>query len=205
MRRMMPIGLALAIAALGLAANAAPRKLLLNVQPAPLAWADGKLAEKLETSLSRNSELQVVRCETEEHSFVKTRPPFPENRTDLESLLDWGTEVGGRYLLVVTVEKEGMVKRKSFNLPLIFHKYENVGVIEGEYRFLDLQKRRLLKAKPFKTEVTGARQYQAEMDDNSSDPTLHVTATGKSRLFDALEEKLTEHLVEQVAHLTRGR
>ena len=205
MRRMMPMGLALAIIALGLTAQSAQRKLLLNVQPVPVAWADGKLAEKLETSLSRNPDLQVVTCENEDEGFVKTLPPFPENRTDVEGLLDWGTEVGGRYLLVVTIYKEGMEKRKSFNLPLIFHKYENVGVITGEFRLLDLQKRRLLAAEPFKTEITGARQYQAEMDDNSSDPTLHVTASAKSRLFDDLEEKLTEQLVAKVARLTRGR
>ncbi len=205
MQRLIPVLSLLAILSLGLTAGASTRKLLLDVREAPLAWGDSRLTEKVETALSRNPELQVAIQSSGDVSLTGALPPFPDSRTDVESLLDWGTEVGGRYLLVVTVQKEFLERRKSFSLPLFFHKYETIGVITGEYRFLDLQKRRLLAAEPFKAELSGARQLQAEMDENSSDPTLHIPATAKSRLFDALEDKLTEQLVDQVARLTRGR
>lgn len=194
----------LALAA-GTHARATSRKLLLDVQTVPLAWGDSKLTEKMVTALSRNPDLQVITAEPASPTGANPQPPFPESRTDLEGLLEWGTEVGGRYLLVVTVDREFLERRKSFNLPLIFHKYETVGVITGEYRFVDLQKRRLHAAEPFRVELQGARQYQAEMDDNSSDSKLHIPASAKSRLFSALEDKLTEQLVSEIALLTRGR
>jgi len=205
MQRLILMFLLVATVAPGLEAGSSSRKLLLDVQTIPLAWGDSRLAEKMETALSRNPELQIITHAPEDFSRVNSLPSVPDNRTDVEGLLEWGAEIGGRYLLVVTVEKESLERRKSFSLPLFFHKYETFAVIAGEYRFLDLQKRRLLAAEPFKTELSGARQFQAEMDDNSSDPTLHVSATAKSRLFAALEDKLTEKLVEQVARLTKGR
>lgn len=205
MRRFSCLFLALVVLAAGAGTQAASRKLLLDVQTVPLAWGDSRLAEKMVTALSRNPDLQIITPEPRNPAVLDQQPPFPENRTDLEGLLEWGTEVGGRYLLVVTVDREYLERRKSFNLPLIFHKYETVGIITGEYRLVDLQKRRLQAAEPFKVELNGARQYQAEMDDNSSDSKLHIPASAKSRLFSALENRLTEELVEQVTLLTRGR
>jgi len=205
MRRVTFILVLLALCATGLNAWAASRELLVDVRTAPLAWGDSRLPEKIETALSRNPDLQITVSDPGDRLTANPQPRFPDNRTDIEGLLDWGAEMGGRYLLVVTVDKEYLERRKSFNLPLIFHKYETVGIIVGEYRFLDIQKRRLLTAEPFETELCGSRQYQAEMDDNSSDPSLHIPATAKSRLFDALEDKLTEQLVEKVALMTRGR
>ncbi len=205
MRRLIPILLLLTIVACGLDAQASSRKLLLDVQTAPLAWGDSRLTDKIVTALSSDPELQIVTPTPRGRVSLSPLPAVPGNRTDVEGLLDWGVEIGGRYLLVVTVDNEYLERRKGFSLPLFFHKYETVGVITGEFRFMDLQKRRLLAAEPFKTELSGARQFQAEMDDNSSDPTLHLPATAKSKLFSALEDKLTKHLVEKVARLTRGR
>jgi len=178
-----------------------PRKLLLDIQPAPLAWADSRLQEMMHARLSLNPNFRIQVS----HTGDRNLPPFPTDRFNVDSLLDWGTEMGGHYLLVVTIDREFLERRKSFSLPLVFHKYEVVGVITGEFRFLDLQKRRLLGAEPFRIELTGSQQIQAEMDDNRQDPALHLSAPEKARLFRALEDKLTGELAKRVTVFTRGR
>jgi hypothetical protein len=178
-----------------------PREIVVDVQSVPLAWGDCRLAEKIETEFSRNAEWRVRFARPAVHGA----PVTPDNRTDIDSLIDWGTEVGGRYLLVVTVDDETLERQKTFSLPLIFHKWETVAVIRGEYRFLDLQKGRLLAAEPFEEKITGTRQYQMSTDDNRSDPSLHMTASEKGRLFSQLEDQLVDLLNSQVKKLSRGR
>ena len=190
----------LLIAALALSSHATPRELVIDVQEAPLAWADSELSEKIDRHLSQNPDLRL-RYAGEPGNGTPSRPA---NRTDMDSLMAWGAEIGGRYLLVVTVDDESLERRKSFSLPVIFHKWEVVAVIRGEYRILDLQKRRLLEAKRFEETITGSRQFQGSTDDNRADPSLHLTATEKSRLFGRLEDKLAEQLGKRVARLTRG-
>jgi len=181
--------------------TAAPRELLLNVQSAPLAWGDTRLEEKVVRELGRNPDLRVRTAGLENGSG----PHFPANRTDVDSLLNWGLEMGGRYLLTVTVDEYALERRKGFSLPLVFHKWETVGVIRGEYRMLDLHKGRMTAAEPFEVEMSGSRQFQFSTDDNRADPSLHITAPEKRKFFGKLEEKLVKHLVEKVNRLTRGR
>jgi len=181
--------------------GAPPREILIDVQSVPLAWGDGGLAEKIQAEFSRNPEWRI-RCASHADS---DGPAVLSNRTDVDSLLNWGTEMGGRYLLVVTVSHEALERQKAFSLPLIFHKWETVAVIRGEYRFLDLQKGRLLAAEPFEEKLVGTRQYQMSTDDNRSDPSLHMTPGEKGRLFSQLEDKLVSRLNGQVEKLSRGR
>lgn len=178
-----------------------PRTLMLDVKTAPLAWGDSRLGEKLETALSR---IQDFRVRSGRYD-LSDLPPFPENRTDTDSLLNWGKEAGGRYLLVVTVGDEYLERRKSFSLPLIFQRYQTVGVIRGEFRFLDLQKGRLLAAEQFDVQLVGTGRLQGATDDNRNDPDLHMAAPEKGRLFCLLEDKLTDQLVKRVSGLATGR
>jgi hypothetical protein len=181
--------------------NSTPRTIVVDVQSVPLAWGDSHLNEKIETTFSRNPEWRLRYAEPSPHGA----PVTPPNRMDLDSLIDWGTEVGGRYLLTVTVSDESLEHQKSFNLPLIFHKWETVAVIRGEYRFLDLEHHRLLAAEPFDEKLVGTRQFQLSSDDNRTDPSLHMTADEKNALFSRLEDNLVDRIYNKVAKLARGR
>ena len=195
------IGLVLCLIATAVTADATSRRLILQVEKAPLAWSDSRLTEQLITAFSRDPNLRIVAPETQgsEH------PPFPGDQYNIDSLIDWGTEIGGRYLLLVTIHREALERRKTFSVPLLFQRWETVGILEGELRLIDLQKRRLLLAEPFQIERTGSRQFQAKWDDNKNDPSLHLTATMKNQLFRALELRLADRLVDDFSRITRGR
>ena len=200
MRLHVRIGLVLSLMALCISTEAASRRLILQVEKAPLAWSDCRLTEYLVTAFSRDPNLRIVTPDSQNSDH----PPFPGNQYDIDSLLNWGTEIGGRYLLLVSVSREALERRKTFSVPLLFQRWETVGILEGELRLLDLQKRRLLIAEPFLIERSGSRQFQAEGDDNKNDPSLHLAATEKGKLFRALELSLADRLVDDFGHYTRG-
>lgn len=179
---------------------ALPRAIIVQVDQAPLAWSDSRLAEKLATTLSRDQELRIIEADRE----AGLMPAFPSDRTNVDSLLDWGVEIGGRYLLTIKVDREGLECRKTFSVPLIFHRWETLAVVAGEIRLLDLQKRRLLLAEPFEERVRAARQFQSSSEDDKHDAALHVSAADKSDLFGCLEDKLVECLMKKIARHTRG-
>jgi hypothetical protein len=185
----------------GMVSSAPGRSLILSVISPPLAHSDSRVEEKLVRRLSRQSDIRVSLAE----EGLPTGPPFPGDYHNTDSLLEWGREVGGRYLMVVEVIREGLERRKSFHVPLVFHKYETVGIIEGEFRFLDLSRGRLLAAEPFKVERKGPRIFQATMDDDANDPDLHLTAPDKVVFFDRLEESLCKHLAARVSSLAGAR
>ena len=180
---------------------ATPRVILLEVATAPLAWSDSQLYPKLERQLTRDENIRVVPAENQ----TVGQPSFPADRNNLDSLLNWGLEMGGRYLMVVTVTDERLEKKKTFNVPLIFHKYESVGIIEGDWRLLDLQRQKLLVTEPFKVELNGPRIFQGSMDDNRNDADIHLTAARKVTFFGRLEDKLSAELVKRVRKHTGGR
>jgi hypothetical protein len=81
------------------------------------------------------------------------------------------------------------------SLPLVFHKYETVGDIGGELRFIDVRRGKFLIAEPFKVEQKGPRIIQATMDDNVNNPDIHLMAPDKISFFDRLEERLALRVV----------
>ncbi|MFZ5980303.1 MAG: hypothetical protein ACOYVF_06685, partial [Candidatus Zixiibacteriota bacterium] len=159
-----------------------------------VAWSDCRIYEKLERELTRSEALRVYNT----NGAKEARPAFPENRYDLDSLMNWGLEIGERYLMVVDIRRESLETQKSFNIPLIFHKYETVGVIEGDIRFIDLQRGKLMLAEPFKVELKGPRIFQGSMDDNANDADIHLTAPEKLVFIDRLESHLAKELVNRV-------
>ncbi len=200
MLRKYGLWLLIPLVAFAVPAQGAARKLLLQIESPPLAWGQCMLENKINTALSRNPDLRVHST-----SAMSDQPAFPEDHYNLDSLVDWGREMGGRYLLLVAINDERLERRKSFSIPLFVHKYETVGVIRGEMRLLDLQKNRLLAAEPFVTELGGPRQFQGPCDENRNDPGLHITASDKSVFFERLEDKLADHLVTRITKLTGGR
>jgi hypothetical protein len=174
---------------------------IIRVDAAPLAWCESKLEIKLQKYLTR---VPNIRALSHGHEAGPI-PAFPEDRFNLDSLVNWGQETGQDYLLLVLVGSERLERRKTFNVPLVFHRYETVGVIEGELRFVDLRKGKLLLAEPFEVKQKGKRIFQAAMDDDVNDPSIHLTASQKTRFFDRLEEKLAKRLTEKRTRYTRSR
>ncbi len=177
------------------------RTVMVHVDVPPLAWSKSSLEEKLIRSLSRR----------ENGRFVTTQKAscggsgFSVDLYDLDSLVDWGMEAEVDYLLVVDVDSEQLHKKKSFHLPLVFHKYETIGIIKGELRLVDVRRGKHLIAEPFQVEQKGPRIFQATMDDDINDPDLHLTAPDKMSFFDRLEEKLAWRVTERVGKVIRLR
>ncbi len=196
----LPVVTALILPLCGVVLSA-PREILLRVESTGLAWAETHLIEKLQWQLSRDPDWRIVLSSNRDMS----EPRFPSARYDLDSLLDWGREKGGRYLMLVTVRSERLDTRKTFSIPLVLHQYETIGVIEGEWRFLDLKRGRLLAAEPFIEELGGRRVIQGDPDNRKEDPGLHIPAPEKTTFFGELEDKLAERLAMRARALARSR
>lgn len=176
------------------------RTVLLYVKAAPSAWADSRLKEKLISHLASSPEVRVVDAKE-----GKDRPPTPESDYDVDSLVNWGREIGGRYLLTVEVHSTRLETKKTFNLPLIFHRYKTSGIIDGQFRLIDLSRGKQLAAEPFKLTQDGPSVIQAAWDGLESDPDLHLSAAEKLIFFDRLEEQLAANLAARYTKLTRGK
>jgi hypothetical protein len=189
------ITLALGLVMLGLAvpSMAGPTVVLLQVNQAEVAWADPDLSGKLERRLTTEVGLEVK--SVNDHNGL---PPIPVSHYYTDSLTNWGQEAGARYLMLVTVKSERLERKKTFNLPLIFHKYETVGVIEGEVRFYDVARSRLLISRPIDFELEAKRVFQGSLDGDKNDPSIHLSAVEKLSFFDKMEEKLAEQLVDRI-------
>jgi len=179
----------------------AERKIILNVQAEPTPWGESHLADNLVRHLSRSADLRIVTPEM----ISGFAPQFPSAHHDPDSLIDWGREVGGQYLLTVDVRNEGMITKKTFSIPLIMHKWETVGVIEADVRLLDLLRGRVLMNDTFVEELTGRRALQGDPDNNGTDPDLHISAPEKRTLMDRLEDRMAKRLVRKVKELVRSR
>jgi len=131
-------------------------------------------------------------------------PAFPKDRYNVDSLIQWGLEIGGQYLMLVDVHHQRLERRKSFQIPLFFHKYVTVGVISGELRLIDLNQGRLLVAQPFLKEQEAKRIFQSSDDDDANHPDLHLTAPGKLVFFDQMEDHLCDQLLEIIGFSERG-
>lgn len=167
--------------------------ILLNVNQAEVAWADPDLSGKLERRLTTELGLEVLSAG--ENSGL---PPAPQDCCHTDSLVNWGLEAGARYLLLIDISSERLERKKTFNLPLIFHKYETVGVILGEIRIYDVLRHRLLMSQPIEFEMEAKRVFQGAMDGDRNDPAIRLNAIQKINFISKLEEKLAERLTDRV-------
>jgi len=176
----------------GVTHSATTKEVLLRVEGALLAWSANRISDRMNIQLSRLGSIQVRQVEDDQE------PSFPVDSYNLDSLVNWGLEAGGRYLLLIDVHREGLERRKGWALPLIFHRWETVGVIEGELRLIDLTRGRLIVAEPFHVEQKAKGAFQISVDDDPNDPDLHLSAPEKVRFFTLLEQRLCDELVEKV-------
>ena len=169
---------------------------LAVLTPSP-AWSDANLESKIISRLTRKGDLRVIQNQTVSESAPRATAVDP----NLDSLISSARAAGCRFLLLVNVYSERLESRKSFHLPLVFHKYQSYGVVEGEIRLVDLGRDRLLITDSLAVRQPGPRAFQATMDDDINDPDLHLTAVDKLIFFDKLEDKVAA----QVAALVFGR
>ena len=177
------------------------RSVIVRVESPPLPWMESKVADKIQVQLSRQTTFNVFLT----HQLDSGLPAYPEARYNLDSLVNWGLETGHRYLMAVYILDERLERRKTFSIPLVTHMYENIGVIEGEFLFIDITGGRRLVAESFKVKESGKRIFQASIDEDIYDPSLHLTAHDKIKFFDALEKKLVKKLVRKVQKYNRAR
>lgn len=181
------------------AASAGPR-ILLRVSPAESAWSSVGIEEKLLIRMTRDTAMRVVDVSGTDNGL----PAFPEDRFNLERLVEWGQEIGGEYLMLVDVHDERMERRKTWRIPFFFHKYETIGVISGELRLIDLKRGVLLLSQPFRREQEASRVFQGSPDDDINHPNLHMTAPDKLVFFDQMEDHLCDQLLESIGFKERG-
>ena len=192
MRRLIFI-LLFAVVVVPVVAIAGGRLVLLDVNQPDNAWADNRLFERFQTALTRDPNWRV-----------ETLPGLDEqsNRTDrwlsADSIIALGQDLGGQYAVCLAVYDQRIERRKSFHVPLVFHKWEAVGVLKGELRVIDLLREKQVKAEKFEIELRGPRVFQATMDDTKFDPDITMTASDKALMFAGLEEKLVDELLPKI-------
>lgn len=202
---MKKIFVSLLILALSISVSSAPngktRKLILKVISADEIWIKSSIGNKLETIISRNKNFQVISY----NDHNTSTPPFPDNYTSFDALYNWGAEIGGRYVVVVDVKSNSIVKKKTFSFPFLIHRYKSVGVIEGELRVIDIKRGKYLAAEPFIIEKDGPSVIHTTLNNNPNDPDLNISSSKKVKFFRELEDKLTKHLIKRIKFLTNGR
>jgi hypothetical protein len=170
-----------------------------RLEEAPNAWTDSRMGEMLRRHFSRTARVELVDTDGSDREL----PVFPSDYTDNQAIFDWGTEVGARYVMIVDVDDEYIETRKTFKFPLVFHRYETFGVVEGEFRLIDLERRRLLISDRFKVEKKSGEAFQATPDDNKNDPDLHIDAATKVRFFRDLEDDAAAYLAKRIGAYVR--
>lgn len=164
-----------------------------------LAWSETNLENEIQLQLSRRGSVEI----TAATQLDPHLPPCPLASRSLDSLVLWGEETGRRYILSVEVASERLERRKTFSLPLIFSKWETVGVIDGELRMIDVRKKRILVAEPFEIVEKAKRIFQMSFEGSEHDPDIMLTPMQKIELFKHLEKTLAEHVSKKVRRHTR--
>jgi len=178
----------------------ANKNVVLYVEAAEVSWADSYLKEKIITRFTRDREFSFS-TKTDNSG----QPEFPTASYDMDSLINWGSEIGGRYLLVIKVNSERLDRKRTFHIPLILHRYETIGVIDAEIRLLDLERGRMLMAEQITVELSAGSIIQADPDKNINDADIHIAASQKGIFLTKLERKFAERLYDKVQRSFRNR
>ncbi len=186
-----------------LATQASPlrqRRVVIHVNSPYVIWKNSELDKKMEIALSRSEEFSVILSNNQTN-----QPRFPKDHYNLENLINWGAELGGQYLLVVDIFDERIERNKIFSIPLIMQRYKTSGIIEGEIRFIDIARNKLLNASPLYVEIDGPARLQAWVDDDINDADLHIKPSGKIAFLNSLEQETALELVKIIKKLTNSR
>lgn len=176
-----------------------PREILLVVDQQPFAWGRSLVSEQLLGRLTRDPGIRVRQI-----TIDSARSRMLASN-DLDRLVALGQMEKADVLAIVRLEPARLEARKGFNIPLVLHKWETVGILDGELRVVDITQGRLLAAEPINNELIGPKAVQMTMDDNRHDPDLRVRATEKELFAAKLQEQLAVNLAERLRPLLRMR
>lgn len=172
----------------------------MYVDAAPSPWHSITMEERIATTLTRSSGVQIASVALESDP---TDPHFSfAKQTD--DILAHAEQLGARYAVIVTTRSPRIERKKTLHVPLVFHMYQASGIIDGELRIYDLSRKRQLTAEPFSVSKEGPRALQATMDDDINDPDLHITAPQKLQFFEELEIDAADYVAKRVRKVARG-
>ncbi len=160
---------------------------------------DFSLVENLNEALTMQVGLGVVVPDT-----GSSRPEAPNRRFDLERLLEWGREVGCRYIIYLRVDGRRIATRKQLSIPWVLSRYVVEGHISGMYSLIDLNRSKVIGTWKLTTRMAGPRQWQVAAD-YPGDPDLHMSAPRKLVFLRELEKKAVNEIVLDVQPHLRGR
>lgn len=176
------------------------KRIIMHVNLCENPYFDTRFDRQLVNEFTLNSSYEIIQPGWNDDM----NPDFPADMFNADSLFNWGKEVGGNFLVFVNVTSHRLEKRKTFSIPIIMHKYQTYGVIEGDLRIYDLSRERVLLADRFKVEKKGPRVIQMDMDNNKNDPDLHLNSVEKIKFFKRLEE-VASHKIYEMSRRYLGR
>ncbi|MEE9442120.1 MAG: hypothetical protein V3V99_05580 [candidate division Zixibacteria bacterium] len=160
---------------------------------------DLALIDRLVEKLSMQMNLKVIVSAED-----STLPTPPNERFNLERLLEWGHECGSRYLIYLRLDNREIVTRKRTSIPYILNRYIVEGQVDGMFSFIDLNRGKIISTWKLKTRISGPRQWQLA-EDYPDDPDLHMSAPQKIRFLRKLEDKAASEIVTEIKPHLRGR
>ena len=162
-------------------------------------FADFTLVDRLNNHLLINEGLDVII--PEDDSLL---PAKPNHRFNLDRLIEWGQEVGSRYVIYLQIEDRKIVRRKRTSIPFVLNRYIVEGQIDGVYSLIDLGRSKVVETWKLKTRLSGPRQWQVA-EDYPDDPDLHMSAPRKIVFLKELEEKAVTEIVSNIQYHLKGR
>ncbi|MEA2031758.1 MAG: hypothetical protein U9N55_09245 [candidate division Zixibacteria bacterium] len=175
-------------------AQRGPRTVMVWVNDYPTPWGESQIEDLLIRSFSRTGHLRAFPINTNANQMTN----FPRDWFNADSLADWTAKKKSRFVLVVDVLNERLERRKGFHLPMVFHKYQTVGIIEADVRLFDARLGRFIMSESLKVEEGGPKIFQFTMDDDINDPDLHLTTPKKLSFIAHLEKKFCHRIIERL-------
>lgn len=175
------------------------RAIAVILEHSDQSFIDFNLMNKLYDNLLIDNGLKVVIPEED-----STLPAPPNHRFDLDRILEWGQEVGARYVVYLKVEDRKIVRRKRKSIPYILNRYIVEGQIDGAYSLIDLNRSKVVGNWKLRTRLPGPQQWQVA-EDYPNDPDLHLSAPKKIQFYKELEELAVTEIIEQIQHQLKGR
>ena len=175
------------------------RTISIVYQPPKQHVPDFCLVDRLVESLTMQGGLRVI--VPEEDSSL---PASPNRRFEADQLLDWGREIGSRYIIYLRIDDRSIATRKRTSIPWILSRYVVEGRLRGIYSLIDLNRNKVVGSWELTTRLTGPRQWQVAAD-YSDDPDLQISAPGKVVFLEKLEKKSVEEIIATITPHLKGR
>ncbi len=187
------------LCATGVSAQSDQRAISVIMEDTGKELTDFSLMDRLYDHLLIKSGLRVVIPEDD-----STLPPAPSHRFNLSRILEWGQEIGSRYVIYIQVHDRKIVRRKRTSIPFILSRYIVEGQIDGTFSLIDLNRSKVVGNWDLRTRLAGPRQWQVG-EDYPDDPDLHLSAPRKIQFYKDLEDRAVSDIISQIQLHLKGR